>query len=344
MITSSKFNIAALMAMFLSACISINSQNIIIDEVNQEFTNTASVEVEGIFCQVNINGSNQSNVVLTSVIKAKKQRDDIKVKYKQEGSTLKVWLETPNSLSGSFNGQIELSVPQNTNITVKNSSGSIHVQNIGQSLVQLTASSGSINAKDVDSNITCVASSGSINVDKISGNIIGKTSSGSQHISNIGGDAKIQCSSGSLQIRNINGNTDALASSGSIHISDINGDLTAKVSSGSLNLENVLGDVISKTSSGSIKMNNITGAVHSSSTSGSINGNSISLTKSSSFSSTSGSINIQLNNNEDELSFDLSASSGSLNAKGHKGHKRLRLQQGEILVKGNSSSGSQNYR
>ncbi len=344
MITTSKIQIAALMLLILSACIPLNSQKIIIDEVNQEFPNLAAVEVNGSFCKVTITGDDSNTTRLNSIIKASSQRDDIQVKYKVNGSTLEVWLEKPNSTMGSINGTIELKVPKNTNITVKNSSGSVYVNNIGQSLVHLTASSGSIHADKIDSDITCVASSGSIQATNISGNISSKNSSGSQQISNIGGDGKIQCSSGSLKINNINGNVDTSCSSGSISASDIQGDLTAKASSGSLHIENILGNVISRTSSGSMKLTNITGCMNVSSSSGSINGNSISLTGNSSFTSTSGSINIQLNNSQEELSFDLSASSGSLNAKGHKGHKKLRIDVGEIMVKGNSSSGSQNYR
>jgi hypothetical protein len=53
---------------------------------------------------------------------------------------------------------------------------------------------------------------------------------------------------------------------------------------------------------------------------------------------------MSLTNNETELSFDLSASSGSLNAKGVSGDHSLKIDKGAIRVSGRSSSGSQSYR
>ncbi len=317
--------------------------DIVIDKAEKNFDNVASIVVKGSFCAVNVDSHSDNNIVFKGEIKASKERDDIKIKYDQNGSTLEVWIERPNSLSGSFKGYLDFKVPSNTNIKVKNSSGSVHVANIGQSIVELSASSGSVKAENIDSDLTANASSGSIKVVNIKGNVTSTCSSGSQHLNNVGGDVVSTCSSGSIKIEDIKGNVTSTCSSGSQRLNLIGGNVKAVASSGSLNISNVKGDVKGKASSGSIKLSNIKGALNLSTSSGGQYGEEISLTGDSHFRSSSGSIKINLTNLVDELSFDLSASSGGLNAMGTSGKKKLKINKGNIQITGVSSSGSQKY-
>lgn len=317
--------------------------NIVIDQAEKSFENIASVVVKGSFCAVNVNSHDSNSIAFKGEIKSNKQRDDIKIRYEKNGSTLEVWIEKPKSYRGSFKGMLDFKVPSNTNVTVKNSSGSVYVANIGQSIVELSASSGSVKAENIDSNLKVSASSGSIKAINISGNLTSTCSSGSQYLSKIGGETRATCSSGSIKMEDIKGNVTTTCSSGSQNIKLIAGNVKATASSGSLNISQIKGNVTAKASSGSIKLRDIEGALKVNTSSGGQYGENISLTGNSSFKSSSGGIKMGLTNATEELSFNLTASSGGLQAKGTNGKKKLKIDKGVILITGVSSSGGQKY-
>ncbi len=336
----------ALMVLLMNSCITIDTgaQKITIDQIEKNFDNIATIDVKGSFCKVEVDSHNSSSIIFKGEIRSNKERDDIKIKYKVNGNTLEVWIDKPTSLSGSFGGNFNFLVPSNTNINIKNSSGSIDVKNIGQSTVSLVASSGSITANNINSNIKATTSSGSIKAKDITGSVDAISSSGSHMIENIGENVKSTLSSGSIKISQVKGNVKSTSSSGSQYISGVEAGVESAASSGSIKIENITGDVYSKTSSGSIKLNNINGALSLLSSSGSQYGTGITLTGDSSFKCSSGSIKMELTNKSEELSFNLMASSGGLNAKGTSGKKKLIIDRGSIHINGISSSGSQSYQ
>ncbi len=330
----------------LNSCVinTMSAQDIVIDQVEKSFDNISKIEVKGSFCGVDITSHSSTSVEFKGELKSNKARDDIKIKYDVNGTTLLVWIERPNNTWGSIGGNLNFIAPENTNITVNNSSGSVYVANIGQSIVDLSASSGSIHAENIDSDISVKTSSGSIKASAIGGNISARSSSGSQSLNKINGNVNTELSSGSLKIIDANGNVDGVTSSGSQYIEGIEGNVHARATSGSVKIENVNGDVNGKTSSGGIKLSNIKGALNLTSSSGGQYGTQITLTGNSSFNSSSGGIKMELTNNENELSFDLSASSGGLKAKSKNGSKRIVTGNGSIQITGRSSSGSQHYQ
>ncbi len=333
---------AKLTTLLLLISLTISAQTVL-DRVDKTFDNITSVEVEGSFCNVDISGEKRYDVKLTGEIISSKDYD-IKIKYKQDGATLKVWLDRPKSIRGSIKGKLSLKVPTNTNINVINSSGSISVENVGQSEINLTASSGSISVRNIDTKITLTASSGSLNIQDVSGDVHATASSGSIFISGVKGDLYSVTSSGSQNIEGVKGNIKATSALGSQLLSMIKGNVNVRVSSGSIKASQITGDITAVTSSGGIKLDSTIGKLKLMSSSGSQKGTGIKLTGSSSFKAVSGSISMQLLNSSDELSFELEASSGRLYAKGETGKNRLVIDKGPIKIYGKSSSGSQSYK
>ena len=90
-------------------------------------------------------------------------------------------------------------------------------------------------------------------------------------------------------------------------------------------------------------MTNVDGKLDVETTSGSIRGESVSLDGDSFFESSSGSINIELDNDISSMSFDLKASSGGLRVGSNRSDDRLIIKRGGIQITGRSSSGSQSY-
>jgi len=326
-------------AFILTSCVQAQD---VIDQVDETYSNITALEVEGSFCSVKIIGGSGTDVNFTGEILGS-NKYDVKIRHNVSDGTLRVWIDRPNQLR-NVKGKIEFTVPTNTNIDVDNSSGSINVSHIGQVIVKLEASSGSIKAQSVDTNLSALASSGSIYLTDVSGDVRSSTSSGSQKHSGIGGSLKAKASSGSIKVEGVSGEADVTTSSGSQMLNNIGNNLYARASSGSVRISDVRGDVKASTSSGSLNLNQVTGAVNLSSTSGGQRGTNIKLTGHSNFKSSSGSVSMDLLNDTEELSFSLKASSGSLNAKGSSGRKNLVIERGPINVTGVSSSGSQSYR
>lgn len=324
--------------------LSVNAQTVVVDQVEKSFSSITSLEVEGSFCSVVITPQDGHNINFKGEIKTTKQRDDLKIKYSVTNNILKVWIERPNSLMGSFNGLLEFKVPSTTNIHVDNSSGSVKVSGIGNAKVDLKASSGSVSATAIGSDLTCQTSSGSLTITDITGNLKSASSSGSQQIKNIGGNLETLASSGSIRIDGVGGTTKAESSSGSISVTNAKAGVKVAATSGGLKITGVNGDVKANTSSGSISLSQIKGALSLQTTSGSQSGSGIMLTGNSAFSSSSGSISMELLNDAASLSFNLEAGSGGLNAKGVKGSKNLVVEKGAIKITGQSSSGSQSYK
>ncbi|WP_430812519.1 MULTISPECIES: DUF4097 family beta strand repeat-containing protein [unclassified Carboxylicivirga] len=314
----------------------------VIDQVDETFTNISAVEIEGSFCAVDIMGSSDREVQLSGEISGP-SKYDVKIRHHIMGGTLRVWIDRPNSLR-NVKGKLSLYVPKKTNIEVDNSSGSISVKDIVGAMVKLEASSGSIKAVNINSDISAEASSGSISLSEISGDARAATTSGGQRHEAIGGSLKVKSSSGSIKVSEVEGETDITSTSGSQSIHSIGSSLYTQASSGSIKISEVRGDVRGTTSSGGMSLSNVTGALNLASTSGSQRGSTIKLTGNSTFKSSSGSISMDLSNDKQELSFALKASSGSLNAKGSSGRKKLIIDGGPIKVTGTSSSGSQSYR
>lgn len=189
--------------------------------------------------------------------------------------------------SGLFNtnySYVKLYIPESYNgeLAIKSSSGSIAQYNEKLSLAELVlqTSSGSINFQNITSSgdITAQSNSGSINMGTISatGNFDSKTSSGSIHVK-------------SLESATVNCN----ANSGSIGLSNIvASEIVIGCSSGSIQLESVVGKMSLSSSSGSIAV------------SGSGNGN---------FSSKSGSIFLDLNNVNGNITAEASSGNIKLN-------------------------------
>lgn len=292
--------------------------------LEESFKDITALDVKGSFFAVDIVGHESGSLDFVGEIYSSKERDDIEIKYDVRGTTLFVWIERPNSVS-NVSGKLMFKVPNDIKIKVDNSSGSVSLSNFSGTEIDLEASSGSVNARMVKGNLRATASSGSIKVSELKG------------------DTHCQTSSGGIHVKQIKGNLHATSSSGSQSIFEIKGNVTSKASSGSVKINTVKGDIVAQTSSGSIRLSTIVGSVNLISSSGGQKGDIITLTSNSSFKSSSGSITMQLTNSLDELRFQLNAQSGSLQAKGMRGKKELEGGDGNILVKGKSSSGSQNY-
>jgi DUF4097 and DUF4098 domain-containing protein YvlB len=312
-------------------------------QVKKQFTDVTNIEVEGLFCQVTIDAVSSENVDFAGQISSASQNDKIKIIYKQTGTDLRVRIEAPNNMSGSVNGSLVFKVPRSTNIWVNNVSGNVSTKGLAGNKIALKSVSGKVEALNTASNIRAESVSGGLLIEGVEGNASLSSVSGSVNVSQVAGSLNVSTVSGSLDIKKVQGQTKASTVSGSLSASYINNGLSVSTTSGSINIDNVNGDVDSQSTSGSIRMNSVKGVIKAKTVSGGINGEGVMLAGQSSFSTMSGSVRMQLSNTPESLSFDLKSFSGKLNAKGIIGKERLIIEKGNIMVKGETFSGSQSY-
>lgn len=276
-------------------------------EENFEMDGIKEIEVRGSFCDVSVKGYTGQTLYFDGKISGSSGKN-YSIEYDRDGSFLKIWVESLRNNWGFTRGQLNLKVPHGIEVVVDNSSGDVYAADLSGRNIKLEASSGDIEANDIDNDLLLETSSGDIELTGLSGNLKSKSSSGDQ------------------RLRNVSGNIDGRSSSGRIDLQDIKG------------------DIVAETSSGGIELDGFKGGLKLESTSGSLNGDEIELTANSSFRSSSGSIDIELVNDIESLSFDLNASSGSLRIGDRRAEDRyIDRRGGGIEIKGVSSSGSQRY-
>ena len=129
-----------------------------------------------------------------------------------------------------------LSVPENYNVDLKTSGGSISVD-------------------DLEGTVDIQTSGGSLDLNNIKGPVTGKTSGGSISIGTVNGNVKVNTSGGSIRIDNAYGTVNAHTSGGGITVNEVMGTIQADTSGGSVKAyisEQPKGDCRLKTSGGSI--------------------------------------------------------------------------------------------
>ncbi|MRT91806.1 DUF4097 family beta strand repeat-containing protein [Ancylomarina sp. 16SWW S1-10-2] len=296
-------------------------------EADVQFDGIKSLEIEGRFVDVNILGTENDSVDLKGIIRGKLWGDkDFEFKYKQEGSLLKVWIEAPSSIMGRFEANLTLKVPYSMNIDIRNSSGDIYIEEIVADKMKLASTSGDVELKNVETQLITSSTSGDLEVDYLKGAVSAVSSSGDQ------------------SFKHIRASIMTKATSGDFLFFDVTGDLTTRTSSGDLQFENIDGRISNVSTSGDLIINNAKSVLNLTTTSGDISGNAVELIGDSMFKSTSGDVSMDFNNNVNDMSFDLKASSGDLRVGSRSADRKLYMNNGNLWIYGISSSGNQNYR
>ncbi|MFC2126709.1 DUF4097 domain-containing protein [Bacteroidota bacterium] len=276
-------------------------------EESFSFEGIQALDVRTGFCNIELYDTSGETLHMDGEIKGNSNPDKWDIEYSKDGDKVSVWIENPKSVWGNIQGLLKFKVPAGTLVTINNSSGNVLADGLQAEDLYVKCSSGNIKTIKTKANFEIIASSGNITVEGHRG------------------DMK------------------ASASSGNLKVSDVNGNLIVKASSGNITLREIIGHLKAKCLSGNISMSQVMGVLSAECSSGNIKGKSVTLKGDSDFRTTSGNIDIELENGQSELSFDLDAGSGNLYAGGNRGEDRLYMKEGEVWIKGISSSGNQKY-
>jgi hypothetical protein len=281
------------------------AQNVIVD-ANKSYSNIKSVEVNGGWLDVTYEGGSSSEVKVAAYLESNETNQDIV--FVTLGDVLKISYER-NSNNSSWNnkskGYIKITGPREVALQLRNSSGSLMVNNVSNIETVLKVSSGKISASSINGNLDIQASSGSLKIDGVKGNVIAGVTSGNADISNVTGNVQYKSTSGSLDAENVGGEIDVTLTSGNARLTNIGTLGSLRFTSGNIKAENAgLGD-------------------------------------NTSFSGTSGSFKVQTPSDLKAYNFSLKASSGNVKVGNVSTGKSLEMNNGSgPWVKGNISSGN----
>lgn len=302
------------------------SQTVFADE-KANYDGVKKIVVEGRFCDVILKGENREDVKFEGIIKGVSRKgSSYKINHRLEGNTLRVWVESPRTTWGHIEASLKFSVPIKVQIDVKNSSGDIYCENISSDYTKIRASSGDVNVKMLRSDLDVVTSSGEIILYEIKGDLTAQSSSGDQ------------------EYNKVTGNIKCIATSGDLEFENIVGAISSRTSSGNQEFDKVEGQIKSVASSGNVEILNSKTILNLTSSSGDLRGQGLVLLGESYFKATSGDVSMMLLNDFEQLSFDLTASSGSLCAGGRNEDDNLYIKKGEIWIHGKTSSGNQTFK
>lgn len=329
--------------LFLCNCMVSDGQEMV-DQIDTQFQGVKSIHIKGVFCDVRVEPSNSSEVTLQGEIRSVRNSDQYGIETALRGDELEIWVEHPKRMIGHVKGFLALEAPKDVVLKVSNVSGNVKVENIASDNIMLKSVSGNVFVTGAGKDAEVKSVSGNVEALVINGGLSTSTVSGKQLISNVKGSLSSQSTSGNISAKMIEGETTAKSTSGSLVFENLMNGASLKTTSGDIKLSVLRGHLNAKTVSGDITLADVTGELNIKSTSGSQRGDKIMLTASSYFSSVSGDITMNLDNQIDALGFDLRSGSGRLSAGESQSDKKLKISRGDIMVTGSTTSGNQIFR
>ncbi|MFW6312484.1 MAG: DUF4097 family beta strand repeat-containing protein [Spirochaetota bacterium] len=225
-----------------------------------------------------------------------------------DGSTVRVRVEQTFSLfTPAHRGTLVFRVPASTDVDVETTTGNASLTGVSRAAVRVSTTTGSID------------------LEEIGGSLFAQSTTGGIVILRSSGELEVGSTTGSLEIDGFEGTVTASSTTGRQYHKDIVGQIDARSTTGRVELRDVAARLRVRTSTGSQT------------------GHGVLLSDDSSFEATTGSIDMDLENELDELEFDLTSTTGSLRVGDERSQRRLFFGGSGIAVNARTSTGSQRF-
>lgn len=305
------------------------------------YNQVTKVLVDGDFCALNIKGYDGDSVEFTGVIKSDENQKAYELNTKVVDGVLSIKVLKPEKWKSHW-GEIELRIPNNTDVELITLSGKVNVSDISGVKLSVESKSGHILLTSVQGVVSAISPAGDIIVDKFKGTLNGKSKTGKAILRNTEGENSISTSKGDIIAANCSGSLKVDGGTGSQELENIKGNIFIKSTSGGVKLSLSEGTIHCRTFAGELKLFQTDGTYTIQSSTGNITGTRVKFNSSSSFSTTEGNIKIQMNTKND-LAFELKSNNSFLRAMGKSKKKSLKIGKGKIVITGTSTTGSQAY-
>lgn len=270
-----------------------------------EFDGIREIRVDAGVFDVDVQGTRGRGTTL----EVRNESDRFRVLNSTTGDTLDVWVESRFSFLGRPpRGLITLMVPADALVRVRTSTGDVEVRDVTSDRMSVDTTTGHISLEGISSRLT------------------------------------VETSTGGVEIQGCSGRFDITTTTGEIEIENTTGDVSARSSTGRHHYEDLIGDLVARSTTGRIEIDGMQGTLELRTSTGSQEGRDIRLTGNSSFESSTGSIEMDFEDDLEELEFDLRSTTGSLRVGREESQRQLYLGGTGFTITGESSTGSQEYR
>ncbi len=187
----------------------------------------------------------------------------------------------------SYSVELDVSVPENTPVTVHNRFGSIDATGLkggsellgGQGFVvsrhtrgslKVENSFGSVDAEDVQGDLTITNANGSVRAAGVHGSLTLTDRFASITVSDVGGDADVQGGNGSIELKSVHGKATVHNSFGSTRVADVGHDLVFTGNNSRVDASNIGGGANITTTFDNVTINNVGGLARVSNSNGAV--------------------------------------------------------------------------
>lgn len=254
---------------------------------------------------------------------------------------------TGTLMARSYFGDVE-AYQVNGSANIYNSSGNAFAKHITGDL-SLQSDFGDIGVTNISGRAIINGNSGNISIDSIVGSQLKVNSNfGNVSLKHITAPSELMVNSGNLNVDETVGDLTVHSQFGEVTIDDVKGNLFVYGNSGNIDLSDLDGNLIVESVFGNVDFNDTKGNVTITANSGSVTGQDVWVKENLSVEVDFGNSNIELDNDANDLRFDVEAtmgtasvSKGSLKLKKDEGH--IVTEKGAITIKGVARSGSVSF-
>lgn len=156
-------------------------------------------------------------------------------------------------------GSIEAS-DLNGNLTIRHGGGTIEIDRLEGALV-IRSDGGAVEIEDVTGSVTINSDGGAVDLARVRNSVTIATGGGGIDVVDVSGNVSATTAGGNVDVNNVGGNLRAVTSAGNLDVADIEGDVILSNGGGSIEVFGVGGMLTATTSGGDIEAGNVLGII-----------------------------------------------------------------------------------
>ena len=216
----------------------VAAQNVLVN-TTKKYNNIKQIEVESGWLDVSYQGGEGTEVSVEAYLESNIADQDIvfvtlgdllKVSYKRSGEKYN-W-------NGKNKGYIKITGPVALTLEVSGTSGNISIQNLESELTTLQLTSGNVAATQIKGNLTLTATSGTLQAKEIDGDVNARLTSGNATLDGVKGAVDYGSTSGNFTAKNIGGLLNVQLTSGNAKLENVKELGTMRITSGNMTAVN----------------------------------------------------------------------------------------------------------
>jgi hypothetical protein len=229
------YTYASLLVLLLLASTTwATAQNVLVN-TTKKYPNITQIEVESGWLDVSYVGGSSAEVAVEAYLASNVTDQDIV--FVTVGDVLKISYKNG---TGKYNwnsknkGYIKITGPVALELQVNGSSGNITIQSLESKLTTLQLTSGNVTAAQIKGNLTLTATSGTLQAKDIEGDVNARLTSGNTTLEGIKGTVDYGSTSGNFTAKNIGSLLDVQLTSGNAKLENVKELGTMRITSGNM--------------------------------------------------------------------------------------------------------------